>query len=292
MVIRNRYIYALAILIALSCVLFINLAMGQQKPKTDSLLISKGPGTLVCWSETLTSPRPLAIYFLKFSVNDPELELVVLPSLDPDSAGPAEGKLTKPTELFLANKAFAAVNANAFEGTPDSEKLGSGWYEGRAVDMKGLVVAGGKVKSPDEPKRLAFWLDKKGIPHIGHPKETGDVQQAVADWIKPILSNGAVLPDSTDKVLHPRTLIGFSMKQNFILFAVVDGRQKGYSEGMAMRELALLMKSKGCDNAINLDGGGSSVMLLSQADGHIKTINKPSGKVQRPVPVMIGVRKK
>ena len=49
------------------------------------------------------------------------------------------------------------------------------------------------------------------------------------------------------------------------------------------------MQDYGCDEALNLDGGGSSIMLLEK-EGELKVMNRPSGKY-RPVPVMLGIRK-
>ena len=47
------------------------------------------------------------------------------------------------------------------------------------------------------------------------------------------------------------------------MLVVVDGRQPGYSRGMTLRELAEVMQSIGVQNAINLDGGGSSEMVVN-----------------------------
>ncbi len=44
---------------------------------------------------------------------------------------------------------------------------------------------------------------------------------------------------------------------------VVDGRQPGYSVGASFEESALLMQSLGAEEAVNLDGGGSSAVTVS-----------------------------
>ncbi|MBD5401254.1 phosphodiester glycosidase family protein [bacterium] len=59
---------------------------------------------------------------------------------------------------------------------------------------------------------------------------------------------------------NPRTAIGYTENNDLILVAV-DGRE-GSSIGLTLVELANLMKSLGCTNAINLDGGGSTVMYV------------------------------
>ena len=59
---------------------------------------------------------------------------------------------------------------------------------------------------------------------------------------------------------NPRTAIGYTEDNDLILVAV-DGRE-GSSVGLTLVELAKFMKSLGCTNAINLDGGGSTVMYV------------------------------
>ena len=67
---------------------------------------------------------------------------------------------------------------------------------------------------------------------------------------------------------NPRTAIGYTKEGNLIL-VVVDGRE-GRSVGMTLTQLANFMHSIGCTNAINLDGGGSSVMYING-----KIVNNP-----------------
>lgn len=59
---------------------------------------------------------------------------------------------------------------------------------------------------------------------------------------------------------NPRTAIGYTEDNNLVLVAA-DGRE-GSSVGLTLVELAKLMKTLGCTNAINLDGGGSTVMYI------------------------------
>jgi exopolysaccharide biosynthesis protein len=77
-----------------------------------------------------------------------------------------------------------------------------------------------------------------------------------------------------------------------VWLVVVDGRQPGVSEGMTCHELAGLMQRLGCSDAVNLDGGGSSVMMIAAPSGALEIANRPSGKGTRPVPVMLAVKMK
>ena len=60
---------------------------------------------------------------------------------------------------------------------------------------------------------------------------------------------------------HPRTAIGFNRDSTIVIFAVVDGRQF-YSQGASMQELATIMQGLGAWTAVNLDGGGSSTLVV------------------------------
>lgn len=61
---------------------------------------------------------------------------------------------------------------------------------------------------------------------------------------------------------HPRTAVGFDRSRRLFRLVVVDGRQAPVSVGMSLPELADLMLALGAEEALNLDGGGSSAMSL------------------------------
>lgn len=71
-------------------------------------------------------------------------------------------------------------------------------------------------------------------------------------------------------VRHPRTLIGVD-RQGFIWLAAVDGRRPEHSLGMTFAELERLTDRLGLTDALNLDGGGSTTMVVN---GQI--VNRPS----------------
>jgi hypothetical protein len=249
------------------------------------------PGALICWTENRFIPRPLKIHFLKASLNTKELEVIALSGEDPDGAGPAESQLTQPVSLFRKFHALAAVNANAFAGLNDHENAVPKWVEGLPVDIHGMVVSQGKTISPIENNRMPFWLDSQRKPHLGDPGAGDSVAEAVSDWFSPLLVNSRIIPDSADRVLHPRTALGFDNSGAWLLLIVIDGRQPDFSEGATLYELAEILQSQGCSQSINLDGGGSSIMLIQEMGKDIRAFNSPSDKPFRPVPVMLGVRK-
>lgn len=72
----------------------------------------------------------------------------------------------------------------------------------------------------------------------------------------------------------PRTAVGIKPDGVWV-FVVVDGRQPMLSEGLTLHELAAFMRSLGCVQALNLDGGGSSTMVV---EGNI--VNSPVGEAE------------
>jgi hypothetical protein len=69
---------------------------------------------------------------------------------------------------------------------------------------------------------------------------------------------------------HPRTGVGVKPSGRLV-FVVVDGRRPGYSIGMRPYQFARLFKRLGATSALNLDGGGSTTMVVRD-----RVINRPT----------------
>lgn len=76
---------------------------------------------------------------------------------------------------------------------------------------------------------------------------------------------------------NPRTAVGVAA-DGTILMMVADGRAPGYSAGLSIPETALAMKHFGAVTAINLDGGGSSMMVVNQ---QALTLPSDTGHIER-----------
>jgi len=91
------------------------------------------------------------------------------------------------------------------------------------------------------------------------------------------------LADRKDaKERNPRTAVG--IKDNKLYMVTVDGRQPGYSDGMSLYEMTEFLLGQGVKDAINLDGGGSTAMVVrKQGDAAAKLVNSPSDGRERYV---------
>lgn len=85
---------------------------------------------------------------------------------------------------------------------------------------------------------------------------------------------------------HPRTAMGYTPDGKLILL-VVEGRHPGMAEGASLRHLAAVLLELGCVEALNLDGGGSSCLLVNGK----KTIQPSDKEGQRPVPAVFVVER-
>ncbi|MBU0475037.1 MAG: phosphodiester glycosidase family protein, partial [Bacteroidetes bacterium] len=69
---------------------------------------------------------------------------------------------------------------------------------------------------------------------------------------------------------HPRTAAGFSEDKRYLYLVTVDGRQTT-SNGMSLPELADFLVNFGVYRAVNMDGGGSTTMVVRNS-----IVNSPS----------------
>jgi len=84
---------------------------------------------------------------------------------------------------------------------------------------------------------------------------------------------------------HPRTAMGYT-KDGYIILLAVQGRMKNIAVGTTLTETAQIFIDLGAVEAINLDGGGSSCLLINGKE----TIKPSDPTGQRPVPAVFFVK--
>lgn len=148
-------------------------------------------------------------------------------------------------------------------------------YGSTAIPENGYVISGPKAKLEPFFSAKKISLDIKMVPeweNINHIISGGPY----------LVKDGSVFIDVTAQKLgaitgkNPRTAIGYTAENEFIM-VTVDGREQA-SVGMTLGELARMMKEFGCINAMNLDGGGSSVMYVNG-----RVVNNPAQRGGIPI---------
>lgn len=229
-------------------------------------------------TETRTAPRPLRLHWITADLDTPGVALVFSP-VDPASAQPAKATAAKPTDLLRQLRWNALINGDAFFVLGDEKKRYPS--EGDTLVLQGYSVIEGKRRGQRSANNGTFYLldDRKtmGVTYDAPPKNTWG---AIGGY-RIVLQRGNLGGCIDTTRLHPRTVIGFNNTTHKVYFLVVDGRQSGRSEGANENELGEWMRDRGATDALSLDGGGSSVLVIEQ-DGGARVVNRPVGVYDQP----------
>ena len=156
-------------------------------------------------------------------------------------------------------------------------------YGRNQIPKDGYVIVGPQKNLDKIVNAKKFKLDIKLNP------EWRDVNHIISGGPY-LVKNGDIYVDMTAQKLgsvggrNPRTAIGYT-KDNHLIMLTADGRE-GASIGLTLMELASLMKELGCVNAMNLDGGGSTVMYIKG-----QVVNKPAVQGGIPLSHTLVIRK-
>ena len=175
------------------------------------------------------------------------------------------------------------VTAAAAEGKNVVAGINADFFDmGGSNMMEGLCVKDGVVLHGPSG-RPWFGITQDGTPVVGandfeYSRYEGQFVTAVGgsnvvlqDGFASHISVGTEWGDTR----HPRSAVGYKPDGSIVLM-MVDGRQPEISNGASLADLAYIMASIGCTNALNLDGGGSSTFVLKDADGKFNVENSPS----------------
>lgn len=218
----------------------------------------------------------------------------------------------------LPVKAFALVmdkDAGTLKlGTPNGEKEISGSLATTTDEMKTMIASGEQVIAgingdffdlggtnyplgvcvrdgivmQKTSSRPWFAVMKDGSCRIGTgldvSKNIGDMAEAVGGSHL-VLRNGYLSDLDQDRdfggIRHPRSAIGYTADGDIVML-VVDGRRSEYSNGASLTDLALILRDLDVENAMNLDGGGSSTLACVE-DSDVVIKNAPSDLSERAV---------
>lgn len=255
--------------------------------------------TLSAWQPpALPPPRVVADGVALFQLSDPELlsppgpVCVQALRLDPrlvriETAVPGDitrpaGKATVP-EIAARHGALAAINAGFFvvsSGRPAGLlKVGGRLVSGSSL-ARGAVafirpsgrrpmrlvfdqVSATRAASPPRPARYLTRFGTRPARWATARAAVGGAGLLLRDGRHLTLDDWAVeqLQPSFVSTRHPRTMIGVD-KDGSVWLVTVDGRNPAISLGMTFRELQGLANRLGLRDALNLDGGGSTTMVV------------------------------
>ncbi|MDI6783750.1 MAG: phosphodiester glycosidase family protein, partial [bacterium] len=221
--------------------------------------------------QTDTTGVLLNVCLVSIDLNNPNISI---------SIATAHSGLERTTLMAKRNQAMAGINGGFFSFNPK-------------VPV-GLVMTEGNLIAPplsDKPARAAVGITSthRAVFDRVALKESKLIGMNTTDWtevtealggVSMLVRNGqpavTVLDEgsgiSFSTTTHPRTCVGVT-KDNKLLLVTIDGRQPEISNGISLDNLANLMMQLGAVNAMNLDGGGSTTMVIFDT-----IVNFPSDK--------------
>jgi hypothetical protein len=219
-----------------------------------------------------SEPRPLVIHVVTIDLNTPGLRFLVTPG----APGQEFALDARTTSQFLDEFDLQlAINGDFFEPWIYNGLWDYYPHVGDPVNVTGLSSSRGVSYGKHRPGAPAIYLSEANAVSVNQP--VGDLYNAVSGNII-FVQNGASVAGFGEEyhlTTHPRTAAGLDESAETLLLMVVDGRQPGYSEGVSIAELADIAIVYGAYMAVNLDGGGSSTLVMEGADGLPVLLNSP-----------------
>ena len=254
------------------------------------------PYTEVRYEHKVSTDPAQQIYVARIDLTDPDVDVRVAPGgPDPDGEGEYQTTLQTPTVIAEREHFEIAINGDFFvaQKTVDVEGAKSGYVPDKWAKAIGPAVTDGSLWAPAPEPRAALLLDDHKRARIAMVKE------APADAYQVIAGSNIIVRDSAvsveakssfSRTHHPRTAVGIEGDGKTLVVVVVDGRHAGQAVGMSLTELANLMKELGCADALNLDGGGSSELVMRDPrNGRLQVLNRPSDGRERAVANVLGI---
>lgn len=265
--------------------------------------------------ERITRPGPVAGVLVKVDLADPRVsvEVALSDARDPDGDGPCVGLLDTTSNAARRHDFAVTMNASFFEAPTAKDVMGRKirYYSGNCTFPAGWHYSAGKLVTKPTKEVLRATL----VVHAGgRISIAGDVRELPADTRYAVsgnailLVNGQPVTHARDTVRHPRSAAGLSADGKTLILFALDGRQataeesvygRAHSRGATLAELAEMMLGFGAANALNLDGGGSTSLVVKDPHTGVFSIaNQPSDgstlkipvAIERPVADVLGIR--
>lgn len=223
------------------------------------------------------------IHIVRIDLSNPFIHfLVTPPNLYPGenvSIGEemfAELRAQSTSAFATKNKTTVAINGGLFFPFFDSNPFSYEPDEGDFVDIHGETISNGRIISPSKYGWPVLCIGEKNEITIPPDFKCPSTTWNAISGKYPLIQNGITLSSGKgEPESAPRTGIGITGGDSpELLFVVIDGRQPLYSGGVTSEEFASELISFGIIDALELDGGGSSTLVIDRGDGE-KVVNSP-----------------
>jgi hypothetical protein len=236
-------------------------------------------------------PRFMIVHLLTIDTNTNGLQFITTPPDDADSATPLNARTT--SQFLDEFDTQIAINGDGFSPWWSRSPVDYYPHVGDPVTPSGFSAAYGEIyaraSESADPKPIMYISRLNNITFNRIP---GKIFHALSGD-RMLVEGGQAIADLSNVEIEPRTAIGTNKNGRWVYIVVIDGRQPFYSEGATLRELANLLLDFGAHYAMNLDGGGSSTLVMEDGSGQPVLLNSPIDSYipgrERPVATHLGI---
>ncbi|MBU0511487.1 MAG: phosphodiester glycosidase family protein [Chloroflexi bacterium] len=215
-----------------------------------------------------SSPRPMVIHVIIIDLQADGIRALVTPG-DPKAELPLEARTT--SQFADEFGVQIAINGDGFTPWYSHTILDYYPHSGDAVDVIGLAASEGHLYSQDTDNEPTLFLSPTNQARIDD--QVGKTHNAISGNAM-LVRRGNPL-NGLGGSPAPRSAVALDRANRRLILIVVDGRQPGYSEGATLNELAEIIVFHGGYTAMNLDGGGSSTLVIEGNFGNPNVLNSP-----------------
>jgi hypothetical protein len=213
--------------------------------------------------EVYSSPRPYLLHLVTVDLTTAGIRAFVTPKAIPGSGNETTARTT--SQFLREFDLQLALNASYFY--PFREKAPWDFYPhtGDRVKVLGQVISNGDPYSPALAEWGVLCISPNNRAQILESQCPAGTAQAVAGRDR-LIAHGKPIPvesDSEPEQPYSRTAVGIDKAGKTLWFAIIDGKQPLYSEGVTLPELTSIFQRLGVDTALNLDGGGSVTLVAN-----------------------------
>lgn len=213
------------------------------------------PGIIA--ADIYDSQLSLIIHVVKIDLSNPAVSIVTSePALFTNNRGCIRGETT--WDFALRHNTIVAFNAAPF-------KTSSLFFSMYRTIIGIHITDFQRMSIPNEHcGALLFYEDKTARIIDSQTEEdlSADVRHAVGGFWT-ILRNGSIVPQKNQR-RDSRTAVGLADNGKTLFAVVVEGASKRNSEALSFEETAMLMQNLGVDDALQLDGGSSSSLVIKE----------------------------
>jgi len=182
---------------------------------------------------------------------------------------------TRKTSTYLEEFALqVAINGDGFQYL-DQDTYDPAQYcasGGEPVKVNSYAASRGTVYSQQWAGRPIMYINRNNEVTFNKPK--GAIYNAVSGD-RMLVDKGKKIGNLESQSVEPRSAAGVNSNGRWLFLVVIDGRQPGYSDGATFPELADFLLSLGVYYGLNLDGGGSSALVIESTVGGSFVLNSP-----------------